>query len=131
MAREVARAWKEGTQVSSEVTRYMAIGEASRILPAIRSMEALLATAGWDSVAMGILRTRYILLMRNLLDAVDVGGEVRLGLDRVATGLSRGALKELREEVDHIIGDQPQVSNLLVAEERVRGWLARNAGLTS
>ena len=131
VAREVARAWKEGTHVSSEVTRYMAIGEASRILPAIRSMEALSAAAGWDSVAMGILRTRYILVMRNLLDAVDVGGEVRLGLDRVATGLSRGALKELREEVAHIIGDQPQVSNLLVAEERVRGWLARNASLAN
>ena len=129
VAREVARDWKGTGRVSHEVTRYMAVGESSRILPAIRSMEAQSAAGGWDSVAMGILRTRYILLMRSLLQAVSIGPEVRLGLDRVATRLSRGALSELRDEVTHIIGDRPEVSSLLVAEERVRGWLARSGNL--
>ncbi len=126
VAREVARRMDSDERVSHEVTRYMAVGEASRILPAIRAMEEQSAVGGWDSVAMGILRTRYILVMRDLLGVIKVGSEVRLGLDRVATRLSRGELKELRAEVEHIVGTSPSVSSLLVGEERVRAWIAQN-----
>ena len=103
--------------------RYLSLGEASRLLPAIRALESRKAEGGWDPVAIGILRNRYILLLRSLQDAVDVSHEVRLGVDRVATRLGRGDLKSLRQLMAHLLGDHPGVSALLVAEERVRAWI--------
>jgi len=126
-AREVARLPDNGGRLSHDLIRYLAIGEASRVLPAIRAIEARTSQGGWGPIATGILRTRYIMLLRNLIETVTVGPEVRLGVDRVTTRLSRGPLRELRAEVDHILGDQPTVSSLLVAEERVRAWLARQS----
>ncbi|MEC8422124.1 MAG: hypothetical protein VX000_00030, partial [Myxococcota bacterium] len=82
---------------------------------------------GWDPVAIGILRNRYLHLMRALVAAVDIGPEVRLGIDRVATRLGRGELKRLMELMDHILGERPDIAALLVAEERVRAWAAEQS----
>jgi glutamate dehydrogenase len=125
--REVARLHQEGDRLSATLTRYMAIGEASRVLPAIHALQERVAEGGWDPVAIGILRNRYLHLMRALVGVVDVGAEVRLGIDRVATRLGRGELKELMELMDHILGERPDIAALLVAEERVRGWAATRA----
>jgi glutamate dehydrogenase len=123
-AREIARSCESDEAIRDGIVRYLALGEASRLLPAIRALESRKAQGGWDPVAIGILRNRYILLLRELEDAVDVRREVRLGVDRVATRLGRGELKSLRVLMAHLLGDQPDVSALLVAEERVRAWIA-------
>jgi NAD-specific glutamate dehydrogenase len=127
-AREIARAWSDGESIDDAIVRYLSLGEASRLLPAVRALESRKARGGWDPVAIGILRNRYILLIRHLQDAVDVRREVRLGVDRVATRLGRGVLKPLRVLMSHLLKDQPDVSALLVAEERVRAWIADYRG---
>jgi glutamate dehydrogenase len=127
-AREIARAWIDGESIDDAIVRYLSLGEASRLLPAVRALESRKARGGWDPVAIGILRNRYILLIRQLQDAVDVRREVRLGVDRVATRLGRGVLKPLRVLMSHLLKDQPDVSALLVAEERVRAWIADYRG---
>ena len=123
-AREVVRT-AGGRELTDAAVRYLAVGEASRLLPAIRALEARKAESGWDPIAVGILRGRYIRLLRELAIAVEVDEELSLGVDRVATRLSLRRLAGLREMVDHILGDQPGIPALLVAEERVRGWLTR------
>ena len=127
--REVVLLNRDGERISGSLTRYMAIGEASRVLPAIHALEERVAQGGWDPVAIGILRNRYLHLMRALVGAVDVGAEVRLGIDRVATRLGRGELKELMALMDHILGERPDIAALLVAEERVRAWAAERSKL--
>jgi glutamate dehydrogenase len=122
--REVALLNGGEERVSASLTRYLAIGQASRVLPAIHALEERVSQGGWDPVAIGILRNRYLHLMRALVDAVNVGAEVRLGIDRVATRLGRGELKELMSLMDHILGERPDIAALLVAEERVRAWAA-------
>jgi hypothetical protein len=57
--------------------------------------------------------------------ATNVDDELSLGVDRVAQRLVLHRLGDLRTMVDHIVGDQPSIPALLVGEERVRGWLAR------
>lgn len=121
-AREIARiVGKDG--IDSASVRYLAVGQASRLLPAIQSLQRRTATSGWDPVAISILRTRYVGLLRSLVDAVDLRREIRLGVDRAATIIGRGQLRHLRELVDHIIGNNPGIPALLVAEERIGGWI--------
>ena len=122
--REVALLNAGEERVSATLTRYLAIGEASRVLPAIHALEERVSQGGWDPVAIGILRNRYLHLMRALVGAVDVGAEVRLGIDRVSTRLGRGELKSLTALMDNILGERPDLAALLVAEERVRAWAA-------
>lgn len=122
-AREVARLHTGEERIANSVIRFLAIGEASRILPAVRALDGRKADGGWDPVAIGILRNRYTRLLRDLCDAVEVGPEVRLGVDRVSTRLGREELKTLQHLMDHILGERPSTAALLVAEERVRGWI--------
>jgi glutamate dehydrogenase len=124
VAREVALSRSDDWSIDDSIVRYLSLGEASRLLPAIRALETRKAQGGWDPVAIGILRNRYLSLLRELQQAVDVRREVRLGIDRVATRLGRGELKPLRVLMSHLLGERPDVSALLVAEERVRAWIA-------
>lgn len=125
-AREIARIHTGEERIANSVIRFLAIGEASRILPAVRALDSRRAAGGWDPVAIGILRNRYTRLLRDLCDAVQVGPEVRLGVDRVSTRLGREELKDLQQLMDHILGERPTIAALLVAEERVRGWIAQS-----
>jgi NAD-specific glutamate dehydrogenase len=125
VAHEINRVHRSRRKLVNSITRYLAIGEASRILPVIRALETRRARGGWDPVATGILRNRYVMLLRQLCDAVAVGPEVRLGVDRLAVRLGRGVLSELQAEMDRVLGgEQQNLAALLVAEERVRARLA-------
>jgi glutamate dehydrogenase len=125
MAWEIARLPFDEDSVSQAIIQYVAVGEASRILPALRRIEARQCQGPWDPVAMGILRYRYALLLRELVQAVDVGQHVRLGVDRLAQRLGRGQLRDIQVEMDRILGTQPDLATLLVAQERVRALVAR------
>ncbi|MCB9777109.1 MAG: NAD-glutamate dehydrogenase [Alphaproteobacteria bacterium] len=131
LAREIALLNDGEERISSTIIRYLAIGEASRMLPAIRAIERRPTHDRWDPVAMGILRNRFIQRMRELFHVVPVGAEVRLGVDRLARRLARGGsgvLEPLQGEMDRILGKQADLATLLVAEERVRAWIAQNRG---
>jgi glutamate dehydrogenase len=107
------------------VVRYLAIGNASRLLGAIRMLEVRRASGHWDQVATGILRTRFFGLLRALVERTPLEGGLKLGVDRASFRLGRGALKGVGEMVDHIVGESPDVGALLVAEERLRGAVLR------
>ncbi len=124
VAREVARGFDGSMELDDALVSHLALGEASRLLPAIRALESRKASGGWDPVAIGILRNRYVALLRQLQQTVDVQREVKLGVDRVAARLGRGELAPLRDLMTHLLGERPDVSALLVAEERVRAWLS-------
>jgi glutamate dehydrogenase len=111
------------------IVRYLALGEASRLLPALRALEVRPTRDRWDPVATGILRHRYLGLMRQLFAVVPLREDVeRLGIDRLAQRLARqgtGELAGLQELMDRVLGSEPDLATLLVAEERVRAWIAR------
>jgi len=107
------------------IVRYLAIGKASGLLPAIRLLETRRGSGPWDEVARGILRTRYFLLLRELVSRTPVERELKLGVDRASFRLGRGVLKDVGQMVDHVLGDAPDVGALLVAEERLRAAILR------
>jgi len=125
--REIALLHNGEERVANTVIRYMALGETSRLLPAIRALDDRQSEGGWGPVAIGILRNRYLQLQRDLVRTVTIGAEVRLGIDRVAMRLGRRRLQTLQAVMDHILGEHPNLGALMVAEERVRAWTAEAA----
>ena len=105
------------------MVRYLAVGNASRVLGAIKTLESRPAKGRWDPMAMGILRNRYYDLLQGLVDKVKVGPELRLSVDRVAHQLYWNQLKSQADEMDSILGEAPDLGALLVAEDRMRAFL--------
>lgn len=124
VAREVALLAGPG-DVDAVLTSYLAAGEASRLLSTVRSLEARPAQSAWDPVAIGIVRNRYIRLVRELVSALPVTEEAKLGVDAFSARLARVELASLQELVGQILGDQPELAALLVADERIRAWIGR------
>jgi glutamate dehydrogenase len=129
IAREIALLHDEGDRVSHTVIRYISVGEATGILPALRAMRIEQTSGPWDQVALAILRNRFFLLMRQLYAAIPLGPEVRLGVNRIKRRLIRkGPLGTLTAEVESLLSSHPDTAMLLVAEERIRGALAGGLG---
>jgi len=125
IAREIALLHKPDDRVSHTIIRYISVGEATGILPALRAMRIEQTSGPWDQVALAILRNRFFLLMRELYAAIPLGPEVRLGVNRIKRRLVRkGPLSTLTQEVESLLGSRPDTAMLLVAEERIRGALA-------
>jgi glutamate dehydrogenase len=129
VAREIALLHEPGARVSHTVIRYIAVGEATGILPALRAMRIERTSGPWDQVALSILRNRFFLLMRQLYGAIPLGPEVRLGINRIKRRLTRhGPLSALANEVDRLLSSRPDIAMLLVAEDRIRSALASGLG---
>ena len=129
IAREIALLHNPGDRVSHTVIRYISVGEATGILPALRKIRVEQTTGPWDQVALAILRNRFFALMRELYAAIPLGPEVRLGVNRIKRRLIRkGPLGQLTTEVDRLLSSRPDTAMLLVAEERIRGALASGLG---
>ncbi|MCB9763440.1 MAG: NAD-glutamate dehydrogenase [Alphaproteobacteria bacterium] len=126
IAREIALL-QERTHDSDRdgIVRYLAIGEASGLLPGVRAIESRDTRSTWDPVALGILRTRFFHMLRKLMEVTPLGSELRLGTDRLAQKLREGKLAEVAEGVGAILGDAPDVGAFLVAEERLRAVVMR------
>lgn len=129
IAREIALLHKPEDRVSHTVIRYISVGEATGILPALRKIRVEQTEGPWDQVALAILRNRFFSLMRDLYHAIPLGPEVRLGVNRIKRRLIRkGPLGQLTTEIDRLLGSRPDTAMLLVAEERIRGALASGLG---
>ena len=76
-------------------------------------------------MATGILRYRYVALLRSLIRVLPKNADVRLGVDRMAARLGLRHIGDLQDLLDHILGDDPSVAALLVAEARVKAWTAQ------
>ena len=127
IAREVVLIKNEEDGLRDTIVRYLAVGEASRILPAVRSLTMRRSSGGWDPVATGILRYRYILVLRALIAVLPKNADVRLGTDRMAARLGLRQMRDLQELLDHILGDDPSISALLVAEARIKAWIEQQS----
>jgi len=121
IAREIAlvRA-RTGDTARNAVVRYLAVGGASRLLPTVRMIEGRQAAGRWDPLALGILRRRYLHLLRDVVGRIELGPELRLGVERVAHKLYWGAMKDLATTLEAILGDTPDLGAFLVAEARAR-----------
>lgn len=120
----VARARKES--VRDAALRYQAVGNASKILSTIRGIATRRGEGRWDPVARGILRLRLQGLLRELVTTVEVPpAQLALGVDRCAEALAGGELAPVAQLVDQIVGESPEVSAVLVAEQQIRAAMAR------
>jgi glutamate dehydrogenase len=126
IAREIAMLRVEmGDSVRDAIVRYLAIGNASGLLPAVHRIERRRGAGQWDQLAIGILRGRYISLLRELVRRTPLDAELKLGVDRASFRLGRGALSSIGKTVDLIVGEGASVGALLVAEERIRAAVLR------
>jgi NAD-specific glutamate dehydrogenase len=126
IAREIAMIRVEmGDSVRDAIVRYLAIGNASGLLPAIHRIERRRGAGQWDQLAIGILRSRYVSLLRELVLRTPMDSELKLGVDRAIFRLGRGPLSSISKTVDTIVGEGASVGALLVAEERIRAAVLR------
>ena len=126
IAREIAMIRVEmGDSVRDAIVRYLAIGNASGLLPAIHRIERRRGAGQWDQLAIGILRSRYVSLLRELVLRTPMDSELKLGVDRAIFRLGRGPLASIGKTVDAIVGEGASVGALLVAEERIRAAVLR------
>jgi len=123
-AAEIVALRRDGETLVNSFVRYLALGESSRLLPTIRMLESRRAAGGWDSVAVPILRVRYIRLLRKLVEVTRLGVEAQLGVDRIVLRLTRNHLARLRGMMEQILVDESDLAALMVAEERSRASLA-------
>ncbi len=125
LASEVcAVAAARGDSILEAAGRYQALGQASRLLPSLRSISARRGAGRWDPVALGILRLRYLALLRDIAVRTPVGDELQLGTDRAAEALAVGPIREVARITEQIVGDAPDVASLLVGEQQIRAVLA-------
>ncbi|MEL6345008.1 MAG: NAD-glutamate dehydrogenase domain-containing protein [Myxococcota bacterium] len=126
VASEVIKLPGATDRLQDVLVSYLAIGEASRLLPAIRALETRRSSGGWDPVAISLIRNRYIHQMRTLVQNINLGPEAKLGVDRVTLRLSRKHLARLSVEMDDVLTDTSDIAALLVAEERLRSIIERD-----
>jgi len=123
IAREIALMLEEQPDSNRNgIVRYLSVGEASGLLPLLRALSERPSATRWDSIAFGILRNRLLQRLRRLALETEIGSEMRLGVDRLSSKLSRGALKVLSEELEGL-ASHPDLANVIVANERVRALL--------
>ncbi len=118
----IAAARNEG--IADAASRYQAIGQASKLLPTLRSISQRRGAGRWDPVALGILRLRYQALLRDVAVRTPVGDELKLGTDKAAEALAAGPLRDVSRVIDQIVGEAPDVASLLVGEQQIRAVLA-------
>ena len=98
-----------GDSVRDAIVRYLAIGNASGLLPAVHRIERRRGVGQWDQLAIGILRSRYISLLRELVRRTPLESELKLGVDRASFRLSRGSLSSIGKTVELIVGEGASV----------------------
>jgi len=111
--------------VRDSIVRYLSIGNASGLLPAIYRIESQRVSGQWEQLAVSILRSRYLGLMRTLVESTEMERDLKLGVDRASFRLSRGPMEGVRKVVDGIVGEGATVGALLVAEERIRAMVLK------
>ena len=123
-AYEIARLQaSNGDSDRDAMVRFLAIGEASGLLGGVTKVEDYIASNKWDNVAMGMVRNRYLLLLREVISKTPLTGDLRLNVERLSHRLVWGDLKRLRAGTDAVLARANNVAAFMVAEERVRALL--------
>jgi glutamate dehydrogenase len=116
-----------GASYADMVIRQLAVGRASRVQELIDGLASRPATGRWEPIAMRTLHNRFMQLLRRLVRETQIEGPVS-SVDALEAELTSGALSEVRQQVDEIIGEDgesPSVATLLVLEERVSSVISR------
>ncbi|MBX2803083.1 MAG: NAD-glutamate dehydrogenase [Myxococcales bacterium] len=106
--------------------RHLAIGRASRLQEVLDDLARRPAEGRWDPIALNILHARFHTLLRRLVSRCPVERSLST-VDQLEPSLARGALSDVRAQVDDLIGEdeRPTTATLLVLEERVASAMAR------
>ncbi|MAA78611.1 MAG: hypothetical protein CL916_05080 [Deltaproteobacteria bacterium] len=124
-ANEIVLSKTKETSLKNAVVSYYALGEASCFLPIIRLLEDRRSSGGWDPAAKAILQSRFLHLQGLLVDGIDLGPELQIGVDRLVQRLKIGRLKSLSEEMDAITADAGDLASLIVANARALSRVKR------
>jgi hypothetical protein len=107
-------------------TVQLAVGRASRLQAVLDDLSTRPASGRWDPLALRILHTRFQAQLRALVSKCQAearGG----GVEVVESDLAQGRLREVRRQVDDVLGSEkvPSVATLMVLEERVSAAVTR------
>lgn len=104
----------------------IASGSASRVQAVIDHLRARSATGRWEPIAVQILSTRYVKLLRDLVGRLGPMSADQ-AIDTVAAELAEGRLAHVRAQVDTLMpeGEEPDLATLIVLEERLAGAIGR------
>ncbi|MEZ4239086.1 MAG: NAD-glutamate dehydrogenase [Myxococcota bacterium] len=121
-----AEARRTGTPFDQIAVRHLAIGRASRLQWVIDVLSSRPASGRWDPVAQRILQTRFQALLRQAVGKCAVDAYAA-SVDQLEPKLAAHALKDVRAQVDEVLGQEtnPSVAALMVLEERVSSAIAR------
>jgi glutamate dehydrogenase len=121
-----AESERAGVPFQEAVVKHLAISRASGLQDVIDGLSSRPASGRWDPLAFRILYNRFYGLLKKLVNRTPVSAVGRT-VDQLEPELSAGALKDVRAQVDAILGKKgaPTVSTLLVLEERVEAAISR------
>ncbi|TNE88792.1 MAG: hypothetical protein EP330_13455 [Deltaproteobacteria bacterium] len=121
-----AEANREGVELADMAVRILAVGRATGLQPILDDLAGRPAGGRWDPIALRILFHRFSVLLQDAVRAAAEEGSAKT-VDALESKLRTGRLALVREQVDALLEGEtePSVATLLVAEERVRGVLAR------
>jgi glutamate dehydrogenase len=103
---------------------YQALGVASGLTATLRGIAARRGSGRWDPVALGIQRTRYRMLLRELALKSEVkGAALRFGVERGVELVTDDRVRAVADVVAQVVGKEPDVAALLVGEQRIRAVL--------
>lgn len=115
---------RRGESIRDTALLYQALGVASGLTATLRGIAARRGVGRWDPVALGIQRTRYRMLLRELALRSDVkGAALRFGVERGVELVSDERVKAVADVVAQVVGKEPDVAALLVGEQRIRAVL--------
>jgi len=122
-----AESKRTDTPFTEMVVRHLAIARASRLDQLLHDLQSRPAGGRWDPIALRILHSRYHNLLRALVGRTPINGKIE-SVDKLDPMLAAGALKDVRAQVDAMLGDSdelPSVATLLVLEERLAAAISR------
>ena len=112
---------RRGESIRDTALLYQAVGVASGLTPTLRSIASRRGEGRWDPVALGIQRTRYRALLRDLAIQSPVqGASLRFGVERGVELVSTDKVKAVADVIVRVVGREPDVAALLVGEQRIR-----------
>ncbi len=115
---------QRGESIRDTALLYQALGVASGLTTTLRGIAARRGGGRWDPVALGIQRTRYRLLLRELaLKSAAKGSALRFGVERGVELVTDDRVRAIADVVTQVVGKEPDVAALLVGEQRIRAAL--------
>lgn len=113
-------------ELSDAIIKLQSVGHGSRLLDIIEDLAVRPAHGTWEPIALRILFVRFLQLLRQVIDSVEITSKV-VSVDQLTDSLQEGHLAAVRRQVDDLMDEdeRPSPATLLVLEERVAAAMAR------